>query len=331
MPEMKTSLPGKVVSMADQKMRLELRIIKFQDYIRRKPESPFGYYGIGVQYMLSGKPASAERMFARALKIDPSYVPAKLGKLEYLLFDGKLLAACRYYRKNASDISAKKVYFYRAQKIASQIYRTRRFSHQLRSSGSFYLFSERYGLLQKMFDNERDNPIVNLILAMFFLRKRREGERARVVYNLCVRMEGITDKLRWDLLQTLSKEQPAILQDLDIAAKFSGIPEGCFSSKYASFLLSSFMRQQQQSKVLKAYSDLQKNHATPDEKTLWKYLHFCRSRNLWSPSLTACCHKLASSGWIDSFIASMVKELKSRGMAENTRELDKLLELYGYQ
>ncbi|MBP7176025.1 MAG: hypothetical protein KBA53_07380 [Thermoclostridium sp.] len=317
--------------MADQKMRLELRTIKFQDYIRRKPESPFGYYGLGVQYMLSGKPALAERMFARALKIDPSYVPAKLGRLEYLLCDGRFFAACRYYRKNSSCFDVKKIYLYRVQRFTSQLFRTRSFNRQLRSPGSVFVFSESYGRLQKMFNNERDNPVVNVLLAMFFLKKRLEDERARVVYNLCVRMEGITDKLRWDLLQTLSREQPAVLQDPNIARMFSAIPEGAVSSKYASFLLSCFMQQQDQSKVLKAFSDLQKSHVTPDRITLWKYLHFCRSRDLWSPSLTACCHKLASSGWVDSFIASMTKELKNRGMAENTRELDRLLSLYGYQ
>lgn len=317
--------------MTDQKMRLELRSIKFQDYIRKKPGSPFGYYGLGVQYMLSGKPASAERMFARALKLDADYVPAKLGKLEYLLFDGKYLAACRYYRKNSGCFSAKKIHLYRVHGIVSRLYRTRGFYRQSRSLGSLFVFANGYGLLQRMFDNEPDNPVVNLLLAMFFLKNRSEEERARVVYNLCVRMEGIADKLRWDLVQMISKEQPAVLQDPGIAGMFSAIPEGAVGSKYAGVLLTAFMQQHDRNKVLKAFSDLQKSHAYPDGKTLWKYLHFCRSGNLWSPSLSACCQKLASTGWMDSFLANMVKELKNRGMAENTRELDRLLGLYGYQ
>lgn len=316
--------------MADQKMRLELRAIKFQDYIRRKPNNPFGYYGLGVQYMLSGKPALAERMFARALKIDPNYVPAKLGKLEYLLFDGKYLTACRYYRKNSDCFSNKKIYLYRIQRIVSRLYRTRGFYRQTRSLSSLFVFSNGYGLLQKMFDNQPENPVVNILLAMFFLKIRSEDERACVVFNLCVRMEGIVDKLRWDLVQVLSKEQPEITQDSGIAGMFSALPEGAVSSKYASFLLSTFIGQQDQNKILKAFSDLQKSHAWPDGKTLWKYLYFCRSGNLYSPSLLACCQRLVSSGWIDGFLATLVKELKSRGMAENTRELDKLLGLYGY-
>lgn len=311
-------------------MRLDIRLLKFQDYIRKKPNSPFGYYGMGVQYMLAGKPALAEKMFARALKTDADYVPAKLGKLEFLLSDGKFLAACRYYRKNSIGFSAKKIYLKRIQRFTSRLYRTRDFYRHSRSLGSLLLFADGYGLLQKMFDNEPDNPVVNLLLAMFYLKNHSSDERARVVYNLCVRMEGITDKLRWDLVQILSKEQPAILQDPAVAGLFSAIPEGAVGSKYAGFLLSTFIGQQDQNKILKAFSDLQKSHSYPDSKTLWKYLYFCRNHNLWNPSLTVCCQKLAGSGWIDGFLAGIVKELKNRGMAENTREIDRLLSLYGY-
>jgi hypothetical protein len=133
------------------------------------------------------------------------------------------------------------------------------------------------------------------------------------------------------MLQTLSKDQPAVLQDPDIAGMFSSIPEGAVSSKYASFLLARFMQQKDPGKALKAFSELQKNHSYPDAKTLWKYLHFCRKGNFWSPSLTGCCQRLIGSGWVDGFLASMVRELRNRGMAENTRELDRFLSLYGYQ
>lgn len=317
--------------MTDQKMRLELRQIKFTDYIRRKPDSPFGYYGLGVQYMQLGKPAQADRMFERALKIDGNYLPAMLGKLEFLLTGGRFLAACRYYRKNRQSFSGKKVYLKRVQGLTSQLYRTRSFFRHTRSLRSMVAFSKSHGPLQRMFDNEPDNPVVNLLLAMFFLKNRQEDERARVIYNLCVRMEGIGDKLRWDLLQSLSAENPAILQDDEIAGMFNNIPEGAYGKQYASFLLSRFMQQQDKNKVLKAFSDLHKHHFLPDRKTLWLYLRFCRERNLWNPSMLACCQKLMASGWVDGFVAKMVEELKNRGMAENTRELDRLLNLYGYQ
>lgn len=316
--------------MGDQKLRLDIRLVKFQDYIRRKPHSPFGYYGLGVQYMMSGKPTSAERMFAQALKLDPAYIPAKLGKLEYLLFERKFLTACRYYHRNADAFKEKKIYINRIQRVTSRLYRSRGFYRQTRKLASFFVFGGGFGGLQRMFDSGTDNPIVNLLLAMFFLKQRIEDERARVLFNLCVSMEGISDKLRWDLIQVLSKEQPEILTDPVIAGMFTAIPDSACGKDYGSFLLSQFIRQQNQDKILKAFSDLQKNHAFADKKTLWQYLFFCRSKSLWSPALLACCQKLVSSGWVDGFIAATIKELKNRGMAENTRELDRLLSLYGY-
>lgn len=317
--------------MSDRKMKIELRLVKFTDYTRRKPDSPFGYYGMGVQYMQLGKVTQADRMFERALKIDGNYLPAKLGRLEFMLMSGKYLAACRYYHKNRLGLGEKKIYRKRVQAMTGSLYRTRGFYRHTRNFGALFAFSKGYGLLQKMFDNEPDNPVVNLLLAMYFLSRRQDDERARVIFNLCVRMEGIGDKLRWDMLQSLSAETPEILQDAEIAGMFGCIPEGAHGKPYASFLLSRFMQQRDKYKVLSAFSEMQRNHIFPDRKTLWHYLKFCRDMNIWNSSLLTCCQRLLSSGWVDGLVAKTALELKNRGVTDNTRELDRLLTLYGYQ
>lgn len=316
--------------MLDQKYRLEIRLLKFQDYIRRKPNSPFGYYGLGVQYMLSGKPAAAERMFSHALKIDPLYTPAKLGRLEILLYTRKYLAATRYYQKNADCFKKKNIYGLRIGRATSQLYCSRSFFRHMGNMRSTFVFGERFGMLQKMFDSNTGNLVAALLLAMHFLKQQREDARAHEIYRSCVQMPGLNDKLRWDLVQILSKEQPAILEDPAIACMFEAMPDGVGNSEYASFLLSQFIKQQDQDKVLKAFSELQKKHLYPDRKTLWQYIYFCRKKNLWTPLLTNCCQRLLSCGWVDGLLADTVRELKVRGLAENTREMDALLSLYGY-
>ena len=68
--------------MPDRKLQLDIRIVKFQDLVGRKPDKPFGYYGLGVQYMLSGKPNMADKLFTQALNIKPGYMPAILESLK---------------------------------------------------------------------------------------------------------------------------------------------------------------------------------------------------------------------------------------------------------
>lgn len=316
--------------MSDQKYRLDIRIIKFQDYIRRKPGNPFGYYGLGVQYMFSGKPSQAERMFSQALKIDPEYVPAKLGRLEVLLAEKKLLSACRYYQQNAEVFRQKKLFITRIQRMTSELYRSRGFYRYTGTLKSIFVFGERFGVLRRMFDSETDNMVAAILLAMFLIKRRTEDKYACSVFKRCVGMDGINDRLRWDLMQALSKELPSIWEDPCIAGMFSTIPDGACSNRYASFLLSRFIQQQNEEKVLKAFALLYKNHIFPDRKTQWQYLYFCRTREIWNPAMFSCCQKLLASGWVDSFVASTVKELKKRGMAENSREADNLLSMYGY-
>lgn len=74
----------------DQKLLLDIRILKFQDYIRRKPERPFGYYGLGVQYLLSGTPRLADKMFMQALKKTLPTLPQSWANLRYCLLKTNL-------------------------------------------------------------------------------------------------------------------------------------------------------------------------------------------------------------------------------------------------
>ncbi|NLC19686.1 MAG: hypothetical protein GX757_10825, partial [Clostridiales bacterium] len=271
--------------MAEQKLRLDIRIIKFQDYIRRKPDRPFGYYGIGVLYMLSGKPSVADKMFTHALKINPDYTPAKLGKLEYFLSERKYISAARYYKKNADSFSNKRIYIVRIERITSQLYLTRGFYRYAKRFIRLVSFSEKLGFLQRMFSSGSDNPVASLLLAMFYLKHGNKDNRAQVLYNLCVGMEGINDRLRWDLVKAISEQQPAILKDAKIGGLFKNIPDSAIGNEYTDFLASLFIAQQNQEKVLKAFSVFHKRHALPDKKVLWKYLHFCYKRDLSNPAL----------------------------------------------
>lgn len=316
--------------MFDQKLRLDIRIVKFQDYIRRKPESPFGYYGLGVQYLLAGKPAMADRMFISALKINPSYMPAHMGKLEYLLAEKKFLAAARYFHRNRDSFEKKKIYMNRIHRITSRLYLARGFYRHAKSIRSMFVFRDGVGILQRMFASCPENPIVNLLLGMYMLKEGREDERALEIYNLCASMEEIDDKLRWDMIQALSLKNPDILNNENIAGMFYTIPEGAYGKDYANFLITRFIHQRNREKVVKAFSDLVKKHALPDKKTLWQYLLFCYEENIWNSMLAVCCQKLITGGWIDRFVASVANELVQRSLMDNTAETDKILALYGY-
>jgi tetratricopeptide (TPR) repeat protein len=316
--------------MLDRKLQLDIRIVKFQDLIGRKPDRPFGYYGLGVQYMLSGKPNMADRMFTQALNMKPGYMPAILGKLEILLMEKKLVSAVRFYQKNSDLFRRKKIYIIRAQRTTGSLYAGKFFYHYLKTIRSVFVFNETIGALQRMFNADRDNPVVNLLLAMFFLKEDKENERAFILYNLCVNMEGIPDKLRWDLVKILSKNNPDILKDEKIAALFSSIPEGVLGNPYASFILKQFILLNDMDRIDRAITEFHNKNYSPDSKTMWQYIDFCRKNDIWNSTVFTCCQKLIEYGWIDRTVAEAVIELKNRKITEHTHSMDKILSLYGY-
>src|SRR5690554_3684584 len=128
--------------MLDKKLRLDIRLVKFQDLIRRKPDKPFGYYGLGVQYMLSGKPNMADRMFLHALKIKPGYMPAILGRLEFLISEKKFVSAARFYQKNRELFLRKKIFEARANRITGRLYHGKVFHLYLNTMRSLFVFHE---------------------------------------------------------------------------------------------------------------------------------------------------------------------------------------------
>lgn len=314
----------------DQKLRLDIRMIKFQDFILRKPDKPFGYYGLGVQYMLAGMHNQADKMFTQALKKDPGYVPALIGKLELLLKENKYITAVRYFGRNSNLLLGKKIFKKRIHNITSNLYLSRSFSAHLGKLRSLLAFDEKIGALQKMYDKNKENPMVNILLAMYFLKKGRNDEKAFTIYNLCVCMDGIVDNLRWDLAQVLSTKQPAILRDPKIAGLFQSIPESAYKTDYVNFLLSCFMAQQDMDKVAGAFSELNKKQLIPSKKTMWEYLLFCSKNDIWNSTVALYCQKLIESGWINSFLSSTAIQLKNKRLVDSNNGIFKILSLYGY-
>jgi len=314
----------------DQNTLLDIRIIKFQDYIRRKPNSPFGYYGLGVQYMLSNKHQLADKMFTQSLKIDPCYMPAKLGKLEYYLTKSKFVNAARYYQKNKDSFLEKKIYIKRIHNFSSRLYISHNFFENLRKFRSLFAFNEKVGILQKMYNNSTENTVVNILLAMSFIKEKRVDDRSLMLYKLCVNMNGIIDKLRWDLVEIISNKEPLILHNEKIAGLFQSIPEKVYKKDYLDFLLSTFISQQNKEKVINAFSSLQENHVLPNNTTLWKYIDFCSNNNIWNSTVALYCQKLIEDGWINNSLASSAFTLRNKGIVDKDNKMFKTLALYGY-
>jgi hypothetical protein len=128
----------------------------------------------------------------------------------------------------------------------------------------------------------------------------------------------------------LSKNNPDILKDEKIAALFSTIPESAMGNPYASFILKQFILLKDTDRINRAFAEFHKKHSSPDYKTMWQYIDFCRENNIWNSTVLNCCQKLIDCGWIDRTIAEAVIGLKNKNITGYTRSMDRILSLYGY-
>ncbi|NLY17400.1 MAG: hypothetical protein GX045_00190 [Clostridiaceae bacterium] len=316
--------------MLDQKLLIDIHIIKFQDYVRRKPNRPFGYYGLGVQYKLAGKPAMADKLFTDALKHDPHYIPALLGKLEILLDEKRYAAAARFYDKNRALFCRKKIYIKRINRMTSSLYMSKSTSMRGKNLFSRLVLKENQIFLTRIQTKSKNNPVSNILLSIFRLKSGRKDEKTLNLFRFCLELDEINDKLRWDLLKVLSEKEPKLLFTGKIAGLFSSIPENAFGTDYADFLMINFINSGNVKKVMGAFSGYLAKHMAPGKKVLWRYLYFLRERNIWDPSLSYCCQKLIDSGWGDHLVAGTIKELYKRGMWDNLKEMENYLSLYEY-
>ena len=190
--------------MLDQKYRLEIRLLKFRIISGENQTAPLAITGLGFSICCRKACFSRENV-SHALKIDPLYTPAKLGRLEFLLYTRKYLAATRYYQKNAVCFMKKNIYTLRIGRATSQLYCSRSFFRHMGNMRSTFVFGERFGMLQKMFDSNTGNLVAALLLAMHFLKQQREDARAHEIYRSCVQMPGLNDKLRWIWCKSFQK------------------------------------------------------------------------------------------------------------------------------
>ena len=172
------------------------------------------------------------------------------------------------------------------------------------------------------------NPVVNIFFHTD--EKEKHDERAFTLYNLCIYMDGIIDRLRWDLVRAVSKKQPAVLRDVKIADLFQSIPDNAYRTDYVNFLLTCFMAQQDTEKVMNSFSNLNERQLVPSKKAMWEYINFCNNRNVWNSTVASYCQKLIESGWVNSYLSQTAVQLKDKGIIDPGNRIFRILSLYGY-
>src|SRR5690554_6276228 len=227
-----------VIYMKNKTEKIDIRIVKYEQYVKENPNKAYGFYCLGRLYFSLGKYNTAENYFKKALSVDENYTRAIIALIELYVYRKKFIKAVYLFSKHRQDIN--KNYIFRVKLV--------------RGVSSFYSKNDFFrtgsiGFLKRLFlkntmryarelvPKESSNIVLKIILCMYYLKTEENNIFVMQMFKTCVYWDGLDDHLRWELLKALSDSGNNLVYDMNIAKKFTSIPHSNCSDEYAGIIL----------------------------------------------------------------------------------------------
>lgn len=311
--------------------KTDIRLIKYEDYVRKHPKKAYGYYCLGKIHIMLSNYKAAEEYFQKALLQEKGHTLSKIGLIEAYVYRRKYLKAVNYFSRHREDINRKYVFRVRlVRAISSALKKSSMFSGK--SEGPVADLIMRYtiyyakGLVKK----ETSNIVLKLLLAMYYLRSDERNPFIHQLFKTCVYWEGLEDSLRWEFLKNLDRSGENLFYDINIARKFSSIPDTGCSSEYANIIFGTSLIEGKKDKITGMYNSASKFDIKLSPNMMWSYINWSMKNSFYDSSVYDCCRKLIKTGWIDKLIAETMIKLRNKNAVKLSQEDEKLLRLFGY-
>ena len=310
---------------------MEIRKIKYNDYIDKHPDKPYGYYALGELELMSASYNKAMNYFTKALILDPHYDRANIGYILCLLEEDKTMQAIRHFNKKGQNIKKKRVLLqYLIHGICSD--------HPLTDPDLRIPVDCREvdltGKLNRIIWNYKRNrnTVAGVYIALHFMNNpsKRFDHFKLTLYTDLVIQPGIVESLRWHMIKYLSDHQPGLQENRLIASLFRYIPSNDMSPEYANKVFSSALRDQNKDRIIKIRQSATNALIPITQDNMWHYVFSAHQNNRYDQSVMNDCVSLIRSGWIDSTLADALKNMISLKLeGYSTQDLE-LIRLFGF-
>lgn len=324
--------------MTRSEVRLDIKIIKYENYIKKNPKKAYGYYSLGKIYLLGKQYKKAETYFKQALSLQKDYMLAVVGLITVNIYRGKHLKAAKVYRQYIQKLAAKNIYQRRICRAISSYYLAGSFKKNQESVISSWRFMLSIKAMHQWTDTDvskKDRPhnLVALMLQTISYLSNYEKESLPTqvidVYLYCAKLPGLHDDMRWQLIQRLSIDLEADQND-EMISLFETIPKNG-TATLTNKIFKMALKKQPFYKIRQLYEAASETRVSLSLENLWMYVKMCSEQNVWDKSVYICCSKLLSQGWIDKVIAQAINTLKAKNIVSDIAKEQQILALYGYE
>ena len=243
--------------MGDKNNKNNIRILKYEEYIKRNPQKAYGYYCLGKLHLETEQYKLAWEYFKKSLEKDPGYVFSKIGLIEAEVFRKRFLKAVYLFAKYRREIIDKHVYRVKLVRGVSSFYsKSKLFRAGKRGMLTTLFLKYSMHHIKKLADKESNNIVLKLILGMYYLRVEEKSFYTVQLFKTCVYWDGLDDSLRWMFIERLAELGEVLYYDTNIARKFTNIPDSKCSNEYIELIFSCALKENDRGKLIRIYGML---------------------------------------------------------------------------
>lgn len=308
--------------------KLNSYIAKFESYAKKNPKKPHIHYCIGCFNMELGKYKEAQDNFEKALSISRGYTRAKVGLIVVHIFRRKFHEAIKLYNKYNDDIDSKRLYRTKLIREVSEFYHKDDFFSK-ETPGPLFFKQVIQPILAK-YAKDRNNELLILILAMYYMSVNERSLDIMNIFKVCVYLDGVDANMRWSLLKAIEDCGEKLYYDLDIASKFTTVPELDCTDEYVKTIFGGVVLGRNKFKVKSIYNSMKNTGRKISLNMMWKYVDWSWNVDLFDLTVYECCSNLLMAGWVDVLVLEMMAKLEKEKVVELNDEERKMLSIYGY-
>lgn len=311
---------------------IEIRKIKYSDYVDKHPDKPYGYYALGELELMSSSYEKAMIYFTKALSLDPGFDRASIGYILCLIQENKLMQAIRHLYKNGKNILKKKILM---QDLIHGLCSSLPLTDPDLNIPMDCKTVDLTGMVGRVIWHykRKRNIVAGVMLALHFMSNpsRRYESFKVLLYSDLVIMPGIIESLRWNMVSDLAVHYPEVLQDRLIASMFRYIPSNDMTPEYANTVFSTALTGQKKDLVgqIRRSADYAMIPLTQDNK--WHYVYTAYMNKTYDKSVMQDCVFLIRSGWIDPTVAGALKDMILLKMEGYTKRDLERIQLFGFE
>ncbi|MCK5811650.1 MAG: hypothetical protein KAG94_02010 [Clostridiales bacterium] len=202
--------------------------------------------------------------------------------------------------------------------------------HKLRDGyfSSFLLGLSMKRTLDK-YELDKSNVLAIIFLSYWYIVTGRRPDSADKILKTCLFFPTLDKDFRWKLLRRMSITNKELLNDTQIASKFSSIPKSIDSPEYVNQLILSSLFSKDllsaQERIIQG-KDLDQ---TFSNEVMWNYVKTTVELDAIDETTIFFARALLNIGWIDSYVSTAISfGYKSKSPYSAKKDIEKL-QLFG--